>query len=441
MSERRPSSPDNPTPGTDPLDPRGSAPDASAGHETSDKAPPPPARKRANATILGVAPQSPTRPVSERPPPILVRSGGAKSEVDILEGLSPPAPENQPSPEAPLIPPVSVETPFGGAMPNAEVPAPGLFAPETPFAGEMPSVRPEPEHEPAGTEQQLAELSSARPSTRLSEVLSTPMTLAGITFPLWAFCVVPVVLLLLGLGIAIGHAVAGPSADERPLPVPSASSTEAPIPSAITHEATIDDATLKALESKGEASLTSTELLTLAEGRRQRELKAAIAFRESLAREPRSIGDRAVAATFRGLLDNRDTARDALAAIAALPAPTGPDIIYEVWTGTSQRTDVTELARMLAYTKDVRAKASLALAVALDLRAAQTCEQSRDVLHRAQEQGDRRSLHLLAKLTIKSGCGPSKKQDCYPCLRDGDDLKNALSAVKGRPAPTALPPP
>ena len=52
-----------------------------------------------------------------------------------------------------------------------------------------------------------------------------------------------------------------------------------------------------------------------------------------------------------------------------------------------------------------------------------------------RSDGDRRSFHLLNKLTRKYGCGPNKRQDCYACLRDGKDLDAALKAVKARREP------
>src|SRR5262249_18343468 len=154
-------------------------------------------------------------------------------------------------------------------------------------------------------------------------------------------------------------------------------SAETPVPESGSAPPTVDDATLKALESKSEGSLTTAETLTLFEGHREREIAAVAAFRGKLARDPRSIADKAGAPEFRGFLTNRDTAGDALAAVAALPGSVGPDIVYEVWTGTTERTDVTELARQLAYSKEMRAGATHALSVALDLRAATTCEQAR----------------------------------------------------------------
>jgi hypothetical protein len=38
-------------------------------------------------------------------------------------------------------------------------------------------------------------------------------------------------------------------------------------------------------------------------------------------------------------------------------------------------------------------------------------------------------------LQRRYGCGPTKRQDCYACLRRGDDLELAIKAVKERREP------
>ena len=96
-------------------------------------------------------------------------------------------------------------------------------------------------------------------------------------------------------------------------------------------------------------------------------------------------------------------------------------------------------ARALLLGKSVRAKASPPLAVALELRTTEDCEAVLAALPRVTEQGDKRSFVSLSKLQRKTGCGPTKRQDCYPCLRktDGQNaLKDALKAVRTRREPT-----
>jgi hypothetical protein len=371
--------------------------------------------------------------MDQRPPPILVRSGEAKSEIEFSDGPNPD--------EAPGELPPSVASHEALPMPADSGP---LTSPDmsgsasVQFSDEAPTEKRAPAPELLESETRALASRPTLPAHAFAGAL-IPVKILGRTVPLWAIGTV-LVLLLAGLSFTLGRASATSNAPAEAT-ASSAPSSQPPVHAPVTGEAKVDDATMKVLESKSEALLTSAEVLTLVEGRRQRDLEAVTAFRKRLEHDPRSIGERAVAAQFRSFLANRDTARHALAAVASLPGPVGPDIIYEVWTGTAQRTDVTELARMLAYSKDVRESASRALAVALDLRAAETCEQSKTIVGRAQEQGDRRSLHLLGKLLVKSGCGPSKHDDCYACLRTGDDLKKAIAAVGSRPAPSPLPSP
>jgi hypothetical protein len=123
--------------------------------------------------------------------------------------------------------------------------------------------------------------------------------------------------------------------------------------------------------------------------------------------------------------------------LAKVQTPLALDLIYEAWTATKERSQATELARRLLYSADLRSKASPALAVALDLRAASTCEDYRSVLPRALTDGDRRSLVPLAKLVSRRGCGSNKTSDCFACLRGpGDDLAATINAVKARRPPS-----
>jgi hypothetical protein len=79
--------------------------------------------------------------------------------------------------------------------------------------------------------------------------------------------------------------------------------------------------------------------------------------------------------------------------------------------------------------------ASEALAVALDLRKAETCEERAKLVERAVEFGDRRSLHLLGKLNVRRGCGPTKREDCNACLGDRKRLAEAIKTARGQAGP------
>jgi hypothetical protein len=196
-------------------------------------------------------------------------------------------------------------------------------------------------------------------------------------------------------------------------------------------------APLAELERRPPSSLSSRELVLLAEGHTQQKRAVASALREKLEHDPALGKDSAVQTQLLQLAGDPATATDALSAMAQLEPPVGADLLYEVWTGTSVRTDTTELARALLYSTDVRPKASPALAVALELRVAETCAQYQAILPKALTDGDHRALHLLTKLYGKRGCGPKKIDDCYACLRaKGDELTATSNAVKSRHAPS-----
>ena len=272
-------------------------------------------------------------------------------------------------------------------------------------------------------------------------VLKLPARVAGAEVALW-MVLGPVFFAAALLLVLVGSLVGGAA---TPAPQSLAPSSSAPaVPVAPTARALGDKPaapSLAGLAGKPPESLSSRELLSLAEGRSAAERDAAKALRLKVEGSPALAKDKSVQGELLRLAGDTETARDALAAMVALEAPIGADLLYEVWTGTSQRTETTELARTLVYSTDVRPKASPALSVALELRVAERCEQYQAALPRALKDGDRRALHLLTKLNGKRGCGVKKNEDCFACLREQtDELTATINAVKSRRAPVYLAP-
>ena len=156
-------------------------------------------------------------------------------------------------------------------------------------------------------------------------------------------------------------------------------------------------------------------------GHAQQKHAALDALREKLEHDPALGKDSAVQTQLLQLAGDPATATDALSAMALLEPPVGADLLYEVWTSTSVRTDTTELARALLYSTDVRPKASPALGVALDLRVAETCAEYQAILPKALTDGDHRALHVLTKLNGKRGLRPeeSRSTATLPPARKG----------------------
>jgi serine/threonine-protein kinase len=82
--------------------------------------------------------------------------------------------------------------------------------------------------------------------------------------------------------------------------------------------------------------------------------------------------------------------------------------------------------------EEVRARASPAALVALDLSTAVRCEAKRALLPRAARDGDQRTLLQLKSLNGTHGCGVMHRGDCWACLRKDGALHNAITAITAR---------
>jgi hypothetical protein len=339
-------------------------------------------RSDADNTLLGVAPpRIDTAVDSGQRSPVFVRSGTSVADVESL-----PPPRMTMSSRPPPLPGAVSQAPPPTAEPAASVEAGSRFAPALRYARARPFL---------------------------------------------GMVLVPV---LFALGLI---AVAGHRRTHERVFTTSAAASELAIASASAAAPAPKVDTVSDLERRPASSLSSRELVLLAQAHAEQKRAAASELREKLAQNPALGKDGAVQTQLLHLAEDPATAADALSAMALLDAPLGADLLYDVWTGTTVRTDTTELARALLYSPDVRPTASAALGVALDLRVAETCPQYQATLPKALTDGDRRALHLLAKLNVKRGCGPKKTEDCFACLRDkSDELTATINAVKSRRPPT-----
>jgi hypothetical protein len=183
---------------------------------------------------------------------------------------------------------------------------------------------------------------------------------------------------------------------------------------------------------------TVKEALAISEGLRREALERLAALGKRIKGRPALLDEQDTARQLIELARDDDTSREVLALLGEVTTARAVDVIYEVWTGTRGRTDATALAESLVYSKELRPKASEALSVALDLRKAEdpeSCEERKAIVERAVSFADRRSLHLLGKLNLRRGCGPARRQDCHPCLREGKELAEAIEAARQRRGP------
>ncbi len=394
--------------------------------------PPPPARASRPPPPTLPPPPTPSLPPtspSEAPLPSFRTPSGPNSEPPAVADYSSSLTNNDSEPaEATEI------TSRGNLLPPSDPPelraAPALHASTGLRAPPLPAF-------------------SLAPAPSVLSALRQRVRFAGGEVPLWSLLAPMVILLTLAsafVAAAIGRPNEGapaPAASARaqaltPAPSALASALEsAPQPPAPPQAPALPATSIdtEALEARRAEELTKDEALALASARRQREVTRVASLRQKLARNPGLFKDAATLIELRRAAEDPLTAPDALGAMAEAPGPLSADLLYEMWTGTVVRNGATELARSLVFSKEVRAKASPELAIALDLRIAESCEQNDELLPRVLEKGDRRSLALLAKLARRFGCGANKRLDCYPCLRDDKAVDDAMAAVKKRREP------
>jgi hypothetical protein len=231
-----------------------------------------------------------------------------------------------------------------------------------------------------------------------------------------------------------------PSLVDAPSPTVPATATARPS-TLIERAKEGEPAAIEELANRPPTERTIAETMALAEGRaidKQRKLED---LRKTILAEPELLKDKEQVARLRELVDDRDTARPALSLIAELPGPLGPDLLYDVWIGTRERTETTALAEELVYSEEVRSKASPALQIVLELRQEENCEKVIELLPRAREHADRRAIGQLKRLQLRRGCGDDERDDCYPCLRTLDyeqgtvGVKTALTVARRRLPP------
>ncbi|MBN2197071.1 MAG: protein kinase [Polyangiaceae bacterium] len=277
--------------------------------------------------------------------------------------------------------------------------------------------------------------------------------------PLWVLAAAVSASLGIAAIVFVGRGDRGGAGDER---VTSASavasrSSDGPLSAALDPElamlfarATLGNReAIAALEARPDVGRSAPEWVALARGRMATGVvkEAFEAYLAAIERDPKVTEDPTFREHMRRLAYHDLTSDAAMRFAAARLGPDGADLLYEIWVNTKAKNARTQLAKQLVYSDAVRANATPALSILLDLRAAieahegetlpsePACAAIARLLPSVVLHGDQRALRVLQPLQRKSGCGENEAVDCHPCLREGSALVDAVAAARSRPSP------
>jgi eukaryotic-like serine/threonine-protein kinase len=164
------------------------------------------------------------------------------------------------------------------------------------------------------------------------------------------------------------------------------------------------------------------------------------AYRNALQLEPRLKEDRQLLQQLRALAE-RDEVYEAVANIALnLLGEPGMDLMYDLWLTTrndeSKAVISAHALKNLGIFRLRSASRSLRVALALQFAKVDECPEIDKILTDALEYADERAVSELVKLRQTTGCGVSKKRDCYACIRPREkELDRAIERAESRRAP------
>lgn len=231
-------------------------------------------------------------------------------------------------------------------------------------------------------------------------------------------------------------AIASAPPAEAPAP-PLASAVGTAQPASLLERAKSGDLTaLKELELRPAAQRTPDEALAITAGHAALARKDGARLAADLAKDPSLFGDRSTMAFAYRLALDPDVTPSLLADLARLDDPRVADLLFDLATRGEPGARLTLLAEDLLGGPAVRPEVSNAVAIALEIRSVQDCSRLLALLPRVSASADDRAVPLLARFRERKGCGPKNEDDCWSCLREGENerrLDEAEKAAGARP--------
>lgn len=190
-----------------------------------------------------------------------------------------------------------------------------------------------------------------------------------------------------------------------------------------------DRLALKRLETKPARDRAPADALALLEGHEALAKADAIQLVADIRADESLLKDPATLAYAMRIASDGAAAPILLTELAATPQPVVADMVFELASKGDPASRLVLLSWDLLEGA-LRPAASKALLVLVDLRGARDCWQKGEVVMRAAEHADDRALAALEALTVETGCGRKRAEDCAPCLRAAPYEPKLSSAIE-----------
>jgi hypothetical protein len=153
---------------------------------------------------------------------------------------------------------------------------------------------------------------------------------------------------------------------------------------------------------------------------------------KALEADPKANENPLAAEVLAAAVRQRDTTDAAFALLEGRMGATGAATIYDMSVDPQVRITLHNRAETWVKSDAFKKAASPDVQVAGALRYAKSCSERHELLERAGEVGTQRALDYLKIAKTGGGCGRSGRDDCFPCLRRDNALKDAIAAIEKR---------
>jgi hypothetical protein len=275
---------------------------------------------------------------------------------------------------------------------------------------------------------------------RVLVAMRQPFRLGSRTVPRWVPIAVGAAALLVGVVMLGSGPKRGSPPALRSAPRAESSSGERPAPPRATTSAALEAASKRVEDIEALPIYRRRPEDWLALGHAQAELghyrESVAAYRSVLSVRPGFREDPELLTNLRRAGRDPEAFRIVVNLCETILGRTGLDLLYLIWLDVlHEHGDEAMADTLLKKLEIMRLRASPALRIAIELELAKSCGKMRDVVIRALDSADQRSVERLGQLEHRLGCGPRLADDCWPCLRGDDLLAQALDRARSRPAP------